>query len=145
MKNYIILILIFSIFGCANHQGKTPYTIYKISENKKVVKSTYEKMTPEQANGLLESFATDGIELHHQIAVSASKNKEIEISLSSSCSEECEYVVSVFAPCSGITQYYFKLSNAEAKPMFNFIRSEIVLEECCFGPRKSWLRRILHI
>jgi uncharacterized lipoprotein NlpE involved in copper resistance len=141
----MILFVILSLLGCANQQQKRPAVSYKIAENKKVVKSSYEKMTPEQASGLLESFVTDGIELHRQIAISASNNNEIQISLYSSCGKECKYIVSVFAPCSGETEYYFKPSDTESQPMFNFIGSEIVLEECCFGPRKSWFRRMLHI
>jgi hypothetical protein len=145
MKNYVILIFIFCISGCANHQEKLPFVTYKISENKKVVKSSYEKMTPEEASGLLESFATDSIELHRQIVISASKNKDIKISLYSSCYKECKYIVSVSEACSGVTNYYFKLREPKSQPMFSFTASEIVLEECCFGPKKSWLRRVLHI
>jgi hypothetical protein len=145
MKKIIILIFSFCLCACAYNQKKIPFVAYKLSENKKLVRSRYEKMTPEQASGLLESFATDGIELHHQIAISASRNKEIELSMFPFCNKECGYIVRVYTPCSGVTGYYFKLSDSKSKPMFSFIKSEMVLEECCFGKRKSWLRRILHI
>ena len=138
-KIYQILLMALFISSCANNLEKRTYVNYKIKDSRNAIKSSYEKITLEEAKALLGSFD----KANHDLAVAASNDHEIKLYMSSVCTEKCQYIVSVYAPCSGSTEYYFELLNST--PSFNFIGKEISSEECCFGPRKSWLRRVLHI
>jgi hypothetical protein len=145
MRNCIILVLLLCIFGCTGSQKSKLFATYHVSETNKAVQSTYKTITLEQANALLESFATDGFEFHRKIIIAASNSKDIEIYLYSSCNEKCAYVVETYVPCSGLTRYFFNFSGINSNPMFTFFRSEEGFHEACVAQRKSWLHRILNI
>ncbi len=145
MKLHVILVTLFILSGCSFTKQGNSFIYYEVEETNKSVKAKYRTINSDQAYALIESFANSKIADHRNIVVAASKNKENEISLFSSCKEQCEYVISVYYPCSGDTQYYFRLENVNEKPKFTFVRTEEGVTECCFGPKRSWLRRILHI
>ena len=141
MKNSVIAFLLLFLLGCASTQERQQYVTYKLKSNGKSIKSSYREITRQEARVLLESFEVS----NRALAQTASKDREIGIHLYTRCYERCVYVVGVSITCSGLIEYYFEPSGSELKPLFNFIKSDQVLHECCFGPKKSWFRRLLNI
>ena len=119
------------------------YFQYKVTSTGHTMKVGYIRMTEDYARKLLRDFERSG-GYHKDVVESASKYKSHSLSLRVECSDVCKYVVDSFVPCSGATEYYLRLNDKSSDVKFDFFSEMQTMDECCFGPRRSWLSRLIN-
>jgi hypothetical protein len=152
MKHIAILLLMFSIVGCANKhtpiqpEGPTLPSIEFLLEGDQTLKISYAGMPKEIA----EKFMAAVYEQRNRFSEywNIVENPENSLSVWHSCNKNsCNYGFSIFVPCDGGKIVHFSSEGIYPDIRFSYINHGQGVTECCFVGvklKQPWWKRIFN-